>query len=75
MELHIAKRAYDFEGFAILGVFSTLALAQKACDADVNEYDGSFKGDGHYVETVTLDAIIPNNTKVVHREENGVWTL
>lgn len=59
MKLYVAERHYDYEGFQILGVYSTKSLAESACDKDVRpagDYmGGQPRGDGHSVEEFTLD--------------------
>jgi hypothetical protein len=60
MKVYVAEREYDYEGFTILGVFSTREAAQAVCDADIRP-PGSYragepKGDGHAIEEFELDA-------------------
>ena len=47
--LYVAKREYDYEGFQIIGLYSTEAAAQKACVEDTNE-GGCNRGDSYGVE-------------------------
>lgn len=49
MKAFVAERNYDYEGFTIIGVFSTRDAAQKACDNDRDE-TGRLNGDSHEVE-------------------------
>ena len=54
MKVYIAERNYDFEGFVIVGAFSTREKAEEACDNDKYE-DGSQRGDYHTVEEFEID--------------------
>ncbi len=55
MKVYIAEREYDYEGFTILGVFSTKEKAQAACDNDIRE-DGRKNGNSHEIEEFEIDA-------------------
>lgn len=49
MKVYIAKRIYDYEGFDIIGVFSTKEKAQEACDKKKG-------GDSRCIEEFEIDA-------------------
>jgi hypothetical protein len=34
MKVYVAKRELDYEGFAIIGIYSNYEAAQAACEAD-----------------------------------------
>ena len=55
MKIYVAEREYDYEGFTIIGVFSTKEKAQEACDNDKDK-DGIKRGDSHNVEEFEIDA-------------------
>jgi hypothetical protein len=52
MKIYTAERHYDYEGFTILGVFSTAEAAKAACEKDKD------RGDDHEVNEYTLDELI-----------------
>lgn len=58
MKLFTAQREYDYEGFQILGIFSTKEAANKCCSEDVDK-KGKEKGDRHCVEEFLLNEIDP----------------
>ena len=55
MKVYVAERGYDYEGFTILGIFSTREKAQEACDNDKWE-DGRKRGDSYDIEEFEIDA-------------------
>lgn len=52
MGVYIAERKYDYDGFEIIGVFSTREKAQEACDNDLRTEYGGFYG----IEVFEVDA-------------------
>lgn len=60
MKIYVAERVADHEGFEIIGLFSTRAAAQAACDADVYDprvplWTGKPRGDSYEIEEFELD--------------------
>jgi hypothetical protein len=53
MKVFTAHREYDYEGFQIIGVFTTKEAAEKCCIEDVDE-SGRKYGDSHDVEEHVL---------------------
>lgn len=50
MKVYVAKREYDYEGFTIIGIFTTQQEAQECCDNDWNINRTSKNGDSHDIE-------------------------
>ena len=50
MRVYIAKRHYDYEGYDILGVYSTQEAAEQRCQADT-----ASNSDGHSVNEYEID--------------------
>ena len=48
MKVYTAERYYQYEGFQIIGIYTTKEAAQKCCDEDVSE-SGRKNGDYHEV--------------------------
>jgi len=49
MKVYTAHREYDYEGFQIIGVFTTMEAAEKCCAEDLDN-SGKVQGDDHDVE-------------------------
>jgi len=54
MKLYTAQREYDYEGFDILGIFSTREAALECCAKDISP-SGRVMGDRHEVEEFELN--------------------
>lgn len=61
MNVYVAKREYDYEGFIIIGIFTTREAAQACCDNDfIPMRESEFPrekikyGDSHDVEEYEL---------------------
>lgn len=54
MKVYTAQREYDYEGFEIIGVFTTRAAAEACCYKDV-DHRGKQRGDRHTVEEHELN--------------------
>lgn len=46
--VYVAECCYDYEGFSIIGIYSTKKKAEKACKKDNN-------GDSHEVESFLIN--------------------
>jgi hypothetical protein len=62
VKLYVAERGYDYEGFTIIGIFSTREAAEAACENDrrppTDRYSpGVSRGDSHSVEEFELDVL------------------
>ena len=55
MKVYIAERGFDYEGFTIIGVFTTKEKAQEACDNDKFD-DGRKRGNFNDIEEFEIDA-------------------
>jgi hypothetical protein len=57
MKAYIAKREYDYEGFIVLGVFSTNTLAEAACEKDKGDRKQRkwLPADGYSTEEFVVD--------------------
>ena len=55
MKVFTAERHYDYEGFALIGIFSTREAAQAAIEADQKKRK---YGDGWEVNEFELDSIV-----------------
>ena len=53
MNVYIAERKYDYEGFEIIGVFQSNEDAEKACKEDVDG-QGNQRGDDYGIEKFEL---------------------
>ena len=53
MKVYVAERHIDYEGFTILGVFSTKELAENANASDTWE-DGRLRGNFYEIEEYEL---------------------
>lgn len=82
MELFIARRHYDYEGFEILGIFSTLELAEEACENDsyyikidnvsVNDTEAKVKyyyANAHTIVATVVDSKEFKVIKYIERDE------
>jgi len=54
MKVYVAERHVDYEGFTIIGVFTTKELAENANTSDTWE-NGRLRGDFHKVAEFELD--------------------
>ena len=62
MKVYVAERAYNYEGFTILGIFSTREAAQEVCDNDTFSTPNlcnRLRGDSYTIEEHEVD--IPIN--------------
>ena len=50
MKVFVAKREYDYEGFVIIGIFTTKESAEICCKNDFNINRTILLGDSHNVE-------------------------
>lgn len=55
MTVYVAQRGYDYEGFEIIGIFTTKEAAQECCDNDVHPSSGRKCGDSYDVAPHELD--------------------
>ena len=56
MKLYVAEQGFYYEGFEILGVFSSLEMANKVCQ----NHQRAFQGDFYEVEEFNLDIALEN---------------
>lgn len=54
MKVFVAERLTDYSELEILGVFSTKAAAQRACDEDI-DHRGKKRGDDYEIEELEVD--------------------
>lgn len=57
MKIYVAERNVEYEGFDIIGVFSSREAASLACDND-KFIDGQKRGDRHSVSEWDLDEVL-----------------
>jgi hypothetical protein len=53
MKVYVAERAWDYEGFEIIGIFSFRTAAEKAIEADKSR--GKSKADSYEIEELEID--------------------
>lgn len=49
MKVYTAHREYDYEGFEIIGAFTTKEAAEECCKKDIDR-NGRVRGDSHDIE-------------------------
>ena len=62
MKVYLAERNLSYEGFVVLGAFTTREAAQAACDKDLRPADFPFEpstpwGDSYSIEELDLDEV------------------